>query len=79
MLVIDVVIDEEMQDTAEQNAQTSQESQPVDVTISQKASSPEPSVITPGGRRRGRRKVTKKKTIKDDEGYLGTCSHMRWG
>ena len=24
-----------------------------------------------GGRRRGRRQVSKKKTIKDDEGYLG--------
>ena len=32
----------------------------------------EPQLIASGGRRRGRRKVLKKKTLKDDEGYLGT-------
>ena len=31
----------------------------------------EPTVTVSGGRRRGRRRVMKKKTIKDDEGYLG--------
>ena len=31
----------------------------------------EPPVSTQGGRRRGRRKVMKKKTVKDEEGYLG--------
>jgi DNA polymerase delta subunit 3 len=30
-----------------------------------------PLVSSSGGRRRGRRKVMKKKTIKDEEGYLG--------
>ena len=30
-----------------------------------------PPVITTYGRRRGRRKVMKKKTMKDEEGYLG--------
>ena len=29
-------------------------------------------VIAPAGRRRGRRKVMKKKTVKDEEGYLGS-------
>lgn len=62
-----------MEDFVEQPAQPSQESEPVDAHISQKVSSPEPSVITSGGRRRGKRKIIKKKTIKDDEGYLGTC------
>lgn len=31
-----------------------------------------PQPIASGGRRRGRRKVLRKKTMKDDEGYLGT-------
>ena len=30
------------------------------------------STATSGGRRRGRRKVMKKKMLKDEEGYLGT-------
>ncbi len=77
-LSINGVKDEGMQDTAEQHAQPSQGSEPVDTSISQKASSPEPSIVTTGGRRRGRRKVMRKKTIKDDEGYLGTYSPKRW-
>lgn len=35
-------------------------------------------VTSVGGRRRGRRKVTKKKTMKDDEGYLGMFDTMIW-
>lgn len=31
----------------------------------------EAPVSNQGGRRRGRRKVMKKKTVKDEEGYLG--------
>jgi DNA polymerase delta subunit 3 len=31
----------------------------------------ETAVSVQGGRRRGRRKVTKKKTVKDEDGYLG--------
>jgi DNA polymerase delta subunit 3 len=30
-------------------------------------------VETSNGRRRGRRRVMKKKTVKDEEGYLGKC------
>lgn len=39
----------------------------------QKEPEPEPkeTVTIQGGRRRGKRKITKKKTVKDDEGYLG--------
>lgn len=77
VLFIDGVEDEEMQDTAEQHAPPSQGSEPVNTSISQEASAPELSVATSGGRRRGRRKVMKKKTIKDEEGYLSTCSSMR--
>lgn len=59
------MIDEEMEDTAED---PSQESQPIDAP---KEASPEPAVVVSGGRRRGRRKIMKKKTIKDEEGFLG--------
>lgn len=58
-------IDEEMEDSRDDAPQVSQGS------TSQKQTSPEPSVVVSAGRRRGRRKVTKKKTIKDEEGYLG--------
>ncbi len=55
-----------------QTADASQESEPVDAPSLQKAASPDPPVDVIGGRRRGRRKVMKKKTIKDEEGYLGS-------
>lgn len=58
-------IDEEMGDSRDDATQISQGS------TSQKQISPEPSVVVSAGRRRGRRKVMKKKTIKDEEGYLG--------
>lgn len=32
---------------------------------------PEPEITVSGGRRRGKRRVMKKKTVKDEEGYLG--------
>ena len=66
-------IDEEMEDTGDDAPQIFQEIEPVDNFTSQKETSPEPPVVITGGRRRGRRKVIKKKTIKDEEGYLGLC------
>jgi DNA polymerase delta subunit 3 len=36
-----------------------------------KEDEPEPTVTVQNGRRRGRRRVMKKKTVKDEEGYLG--------
>ena len=54
-----------MEDSRDDTPQVSQGS------TSQKQTSPEPSVVVSAGRRRGRRKVMKKKTIKDEEGYLG--------
>jgi hypothetical protein len=34
-------------------------------------------VTVQGGRRRGKRQVMKKKTVKDEEGYLGPCKPPR--
>jgi len=31
----------------------------------------EPQIVLSGARRRGRRRVLRKKTVKDEEGYLG--------
>ena len=50
----------------------SQESAPIDNIALQQVPSPEPHTMVSGGRRRGRRKIMKKKTLKDDEGYLGS-------
>lgn len=60
-----------MEDPAEALPEVSQESESIDAPISQKEASPEPLAAVSGGRRRGRRKVMKRKTIKDDEGFLG--------
>lgn len=57
--------DEEMEDTREEPSQNSEP------TATPKETSPEPAVTVSGTRRRGRRKVMKRKTIKDEEGYLG--------
>jgi DNA polymerase delta subunit 3 len=60
--------DEEMEDAAPE------EEEP-EVTIDRPAPAeeeePKESVTTENGRRRGRRRVMKKKTVKDEEGYLG--------
>jgi len=39
---------------------------------------PEPTVTISGGRRRGKRRVMKKRTVKDDEGYLGKFYCLPW-
>ena len=57
--------DEEMEGMGEEPSQHS------DPIATPKEPSPEPAVTVTGGRRRGRRKIMKKKTIKDEEGYLG--------
>ncbi len=36
-----------------------------------KEDEPEPTITVENGRRRGKRRVMKKKTVKDEEGYLG--------
>lgn len=61
-----------MEDKSEDTISTPQELEPIDTPTSQTEVSPELPVVVTGGRRRGRRKVMKKKTVKDDEGYLGS-------
>jgi DNA polymerase delta subunit 3 len=46
--------------------------------VSSKKEQEVPTVSTQGGRRRGRRQVKKKKTIKDEEGYLVTKEELVW-
>lgn len=64
-------IDEEMEDTVDDAPKVSQGSWPVNGSTSQKESPPETPIAITEGRRRGRRKVMKKKTTRDEEGYLG--------
>ena len=72
-------IDEGMEDTGDNVPGISQESETVTSSMSQKETSPEPPDVVPGGRRRGRRKVLKKKTMKDEEGYLGLYHDLASG
>lgn len=64
--------DETMEDTENDAPQIPQESEPLDGSTSHKEASPEPPVVVSEGRRRGRRKVMKRKTMRDEEGYLGS-------
>lgn len=67
------LIDDEPSEPPEQSGaskEPSPENQPSPAAIS-KEPSPAISVPTKPGRRRGRRKVMKKITTKDEEGYLG--------
>ena len=57
----------------------SQDSMLLDAPPSQVEPSPDPPAIVIGGRRPGRRKVMKKKTIKDEEGYLGAFQFIAFG
>jgi len=43
----------------------------------QKKEEPEETVTVSDGRRRGRRRVMKKKTVQDEEGYLGTLKSLQ--
>lgn len=54
-----------VESAAESSQQTEAQKEP--------GSEPDPkeTVTVQGGRRRGKRKIMKKKTVKDDEGYLG--------
>ena len=56
-------------------------SNPIDAPETSKRKSPSPPAPAPevsNGRRRGRRKVMKKKTMKDAEGYLVTKEEPAW-
>lgn len=63
--------DEPMEDNGPDVLQISQGSGSLDSSNSQKDTTPTPPVVMTDGRRRGRRKVMKKKTMRDEEGYLG--------
>ena len=72
--------DEEMADTEEpaspEPEPAEEESKPIDQPPPSKPELKE-DVRVQGGRRRGKRQVMKKKTVKDDEGYLGEISPFR--
>ncbi|KAL9124797.1 MAG: hypothetical protein Q9217_005916 [Psora testacea] len=63
--------DEDMENPPEEPAQAFHSSEALEKPAPRDATSPEPLIEASGGRRRGRRKVVKKKTVKDEEGYLG--------
>lgn len=72
--------DEPMEDAEEGASQgaidTPKESEVEDSQVS-KQEEPQETVTVENGRRRGRRRVMKKKTVKDDEGYLGEFSLLQ--
>lgn len=53
---------------------TAAELEDVPEASQEEAAPAEPPTIVSGARRRGKRQVMKKKTLKDEEGYLGTAS-----
>ncbi|KAL1969753.1 hypothetical protein VTN77DRAFT_8306 [Rasamsonia byssochlamydoides] len=68
--------DEDMPDApATKDEPAPEESKPAE---SEKKSEPKEEITVQGGRRRGRRQVMKKKTIKDEEGYLVTIEEPVW-
>lgn len=70
--------DEEMADAdADTNAADAEIEEP-EVTLDKapaQEDEPKETVTVENGRRRGRRRVMKKRTVKDEEGYLGNISH----
>lgn len=67
-------IDEEMPDADEE---PEREPTPVEQPLPPKSAELKEEVTVQGGRRRGKRQVMKKRTIKDEEGYLGK-HHSAW-
>ncbi|MCJ1470377.1 hypothetical protein MMC07_009022 [Pseudocyphellaria aurata] len=73
--------DEVMKDVIRESglpSKGSQEFASVDCIETLSDSSPEGQAVFSGGRRRGRRKIMKKKTFKDNEGYLVTKEEPAW-
>jgi DNA polymerase delta subunit 3 len=52
------------------------EDEPDSKSEAQTKQEPEETVTVTDGRRRGRRRVMKKKTVQDEEGYLGMFSRI---
>jgi DNA polymerase delta subunit 3 len=64
--------------TATEEAAEDAEDEPDSKAEAQTRPEPEETITVSDGRRRGRRRVMKKKTVKDEEGYLGVFEHPRW-
>jgi DNA polymerase delta subunit 3 len=69
--------DDEAMDDAPLPEPDSQDA-PLDAEPSPKPTEPEAIVTSQGGRRRGRRRVMKKKTVQDEDGYLVTKEEAVW-
>jgi DNA polymerase delta subunit 3 len=63
--------------TATEEASEDAEDEPDSKPEAQTKPEPEETITVSDGRRRGRRRVMKKKTVKDEEGYLGVFEHPR--
>ncbi|KAJ5782505.1 DNA polymerase subunit Cdc27 [Penicillium paradoxum] len=71
---IDMHTDEEMPDADEEP----REPTPIEQPPPSKPAELKEEVTVQGGRRRGKRQVMKKKTVKDEEGYLVTREEASW-
>ncbi|KAG9202937.1 hypothetical protein G6514_003718 [Epicoccum nigrum] len=69
--------DEDLPDAPAVEEKPSEASQPEKAETPQE-DEPEPTATVQNGRRRGRRRVMKKKTVKDEEGYLVTKEEAVW-
>lgn len=69
--------EEEMTEPHPAEADESQDLEPPPPAQPEKEPTPEQTVTVTDGRRRGRRRVIKKKTIKDEEGYLGKLCQLK--
>lgn len=70
--------DEEMEDAVGPDKEKFKEEEAdVDAAEPQPDEGGKEDAVVENGRRRGKRKVMKKKTVRDEEGYLGKCEHTR--
>ena len=67
--------DEPMEDADSPAVEPQEPENAIDKADDQKDEEPKENVTVENGRRRGRRRVMKKKTVKDEEGYLGMFCH----
>ncbi|OQO09430.1 hypothetical protein B0A48_04828 [Cryoendolithus antarcticus] len=68
--------DDPMDDTAESGIDS--QTEPVTKAQAEATEEPAETMVVENGRRRGRRRVMKKKTVKDEEGYLVTKEEAVW-
>ncbi|KAJ5166032.1 hypothetical protein N7492_006328 [Penicillium capsulatum] len=70
--------DEEMPDAGEPEEEAPREATPVEEPQPSKPAELKEEVTVQGGRRRGKRQVMKKRTVKDDEGWMVTSEEATW-